>query len=224
MAEAGGYGAGADGADADAIGAQVFGHAIGHAEKSPFGGAVEAASGERIFAGERADVDNVSAAAGNHSGDYGAAGEEHSFQIGVQYSVPVAFGAFVDGAEAAGAGVVDEEVDGAEMGKGFFDEGGDLGGGGDVGGHGEDVVGFGRRFGRQLGNEAGAGGFERIGIASAYSDARAEFGEAFGDGEADAAAGSGDESDVSGEGGSGSRISGHLRSHFSRYGRNCYWV
>ena len=46
-----GDGAGANGSDADAVGAEIFGHAVGEAEQAPFGGAIGSAAGHGIFTG-----------------------------------------------------------------------------------------------------------------------------------------------------------------------------
>src|SRR5579872_522394 len=75
--------AGANGGDADAVRAEIFGHAVGEAEQAPFGGAIGSAAGHGVFSGEGTDVDDVAAGAREHSGDDGAANEEHSFEIGV---------------------------------------------------------------------------------------------------------------------------------------------
>src|SRR5579864_8868889 len=83
MRKIGGDGAGANGSDTDAVGAEIFGHAIGEAEQAPFGGAIGSAAGHGIFSGEGADVDDVAAPAREHSGNDGAADEEHSLEIGV---------------------------------------------------------------------------------------------------------------------------------------------
>src|SRR5579864_3603854 len=97
----------------------------------------------------------------------------------------------MNGAEAADAGVVDENVDGVEFLESGVDEGSDLIGAGDVGGKGEGVDGFAA--------EARGRVFEGFFVASAEADARAHLAEAASDGEADASAGAGDESGLSGE-------------------------
>jgi|SRR5579864_7111434 len=78
-----GDGAGANGGDADAVGAEIFGHGVAEAEQAPFGGAIGSAARHGVFSGEGADVDDVATRAREHSRDDGAADEEHSLEIGV---------------------------------------------------------------------------------------------------------------------------------------------
>src|SRR5579864_9019839 len=97
----------------------------------------------------------------------------------------------MNGAEAADAGVVDENVDGVEFLESGVDEGSDLIGARDVGGKGEGVDGFAA--------EARGRVFEGFFVASAKADARAHLAEAASDGKTDASAGARDESGLSGE-------------------------
>src|SRR5579872_412169 len=97
----------------------------------------------------------------------------------------------MNGAEAADARVVDEDVDGGEFFQSGVDEGGDLIGAGDVGGESEGLDGFvAKARGRVV---------EGLLVASAKADARAHLAEAASDGEADASAGARDEGGLSGE-------------------------
>src|SRR4029077_9560514 len=100
--------AGADDADADAVVAKIFRHATGKTDDAPFRGAIDAAAGEGVFAGERADIDDVAGAAADHGGHDGARNKEDALQIGVVNAVPISFGLFVSGAEEADPGVIDE--------------------------------------------------------------------------------------------------------------------
>src|SRR6185437_682729 len=83
MKKIGGDRAWANGCDADAVSAEVFGHAISEAEQAPFGGAIGSAAGHGVFSSEGTDVDDVATRAREHSGDDGAADEEHSLKIRV---------------------------------------------------------------------------------------------------------------------------------------------
>src|SRR5579859_3389419 len=65
--EIGGHGSRADRADPYAIRAQILGRALSKSQQSPFGCAINAASGKGVFAGERSYIDDVSGATGNHS-------------------------------------------------------------------------------------------------------------------------------------------------------------
>ena len=69
--------------DANAVGPEVFRHARREAQQAPLRRAVDAAAGHRILACERGDVDDVPAAAANHSRRDGSAKQEHRLQIGV---------------------------------------------------------------------------------------------------------------------------------------------
>ena len=66
------YGAGADRADADAVAAEVFGHATAEALQSPFGGTVDSAAGKGTLPGLRGDIYDVAGLSLDHAGNNGA--------------------------------------------------------------------------------------------------------------------------------------------------------
>src|SRR5262249_4275604 len=104
------YAAGADGADANPIAAQVFRHAAAEALHGPLGSAIEPAAGEGVFSSQGADVDDVAGFSPNHGRNGGARQQEQTLQIGVKYLVPILVRSFMHRAEEADAGVVDENV------------------------------------------------------------------------------------------------------------------
>ena len=185
--------AGADGADANAEGAEIFGHASRKTLKAPFRGAVERAASERIFPREGTDVDDVASAALNHERNDGTGDEKDAFEIGVENVVPIVFGLVLQGTETriADSRVVDEKSDGTELFFGGLHEGGDVARTGDVGGLREDAIGDGA--------QGGGGGREGVGVASADGNGSAEAGEFSGDGFSDTTTSAGDQSDATGE-------------------------
>src|SRR6266481_6858049 len=84
--------AGTNHADADSVIAEIFGHTAGKSDDAPFGGAINAAVGEGVFARQRTDIDNVAAAAADHGGHYGAGYEKDALQIGVMNTIPLVLG------------------------------------------------------------------------------------------------------------------------------------
>src|SRR5271167_3179636 len=85
----GGHAAGTDDAHADAISAQVFGHAPAQSLESPFGSAIEATTGKGVFSRERTDINDVPAAALNHERGDGAGDQKDAFEVGVEDEIPV---------------------------------------------------------------------------------------------------------------------------------------
>ncbi len=81
--ELGGYSAGADDTDTDAVATEFFRQAIGKALQTPFGGAVDCSTGESVLSSERADVDDMPGAVADHFRGDGAAEQEHRLEIGV---------------------------------------------------------------------------------------------------------------------------------------------
>lgn len=133
-------------------------------------------------------VDDATSAALDHSGEHEPGAEEGAPEVGLEDFEEFGGGDVLgEGARAGGAGVVDEDVDGAEGASDVAQHGFDGAGVGDVGADGEgvaagvlDVVGY----GLDVGFGAGADG-----------DAGAAAAELEGDGAADAGAGAGDDDD-----------------------------
>src|SRR5258708_39924628 len=78
-----GHAARADGADANAVSAQILGHAAAEALYGPLRRAIKAAAGEGVFAGQRTDIDDVAGLARPPSGNNRAGNQEQTLQIGV---------------------------------------------------------------------------------------------------------------------------------------------
>ena len=104
-------------------------------------------------------------------------------------------GLVFDGADLDDAGVVDEDVDPAEVAYGVVDEHDGLGGVGEVCGDEEDVVG--RLDGSAI-EEGVAGGDELFDITRGEDESGSGATVAFSEGEAEAAGAAGDEDDLAG--------------------------
>ena len=187
----GGYTARADDADANAVLAEVFGHAGGKALKAPFGGAIDAAAGKGIATGERADVDDVAGAALDHRGDDRARNKKNALEVCVKDTVPIGFGFFVGWAEEADAGVIDKDGDRAKRGLSLVHEGGHVSRVRDV----SEL----RVEGRAGFFQLSLGRGERLCIAATDRNAGAEFGKSERDGSTDAPIATGDKRNCSEE-------------------------
>ncbi len=141
----GAHEAGADGGDADAFVAEFGVEAFGEADESEFAGDVGEHVGHGEFAADAGDVDDgcvfVAGVAVEQVGKRGVGGVEGGEEVGGHGSAIGGDGLVFDGADFDDAGVVDEDVDAAEVADGVIDEHGGLGGVGEVGGDEEDVVG-----------------------------------------------------------------------------------
>src|SRR5882762_7378557 len=85
--------------DADAVFAEIFRHAAGKTDDTPFGGAIDAAASEGVFARQRTDVDDVARTPADHGRHDSAREEEDAFKIGVQHAIPIGLGFFMSRAE-----------------------------------------------------------------------------------------------------------------------------
>jgi hypothetical protein len=181
----GGEVAGGDGVDVDAAGGPLVGEGLGELADAAFGRGIGRDVDASLEGEQRGDVDDFAAALGEHVAA-GVLGEaEDTGEVDIDDSLPV-FGGVVGGGGAADdAGVVDEDVNGAEAGDGFVDEAmadilvadvADEGDGMSAGGVDECL------------------GFFWDGAGAVESDVGASFGESEGDAGAEAARGTSDES------------------------------
>ena len=142
---AGAHEAGADGGDADAFVAEFGVEAFGEADEGEFAGDVGEHVGHGEFAADAGDVDDggvaVAGFAVEQVRERGVGGVEGGEEVGGHGAAVGGEGLVFDGADFDDAGVVDEDVDAAEVADGVVDEHGGLGGVGEVGGDEEDVVG-----------------------------------------------------------------------------------
>ncbi len=128
-----------------------------------------------------------------HVGERGVGGVEGGEEVG-GHGAAVGFeGLVLDGADLDDAGVVDEDVDAAEVVDGVVDEVDGLSGVGEVGGDEEDVVGGldGLAFDEEV-----TGADELVEIAGGEDEFGSGAAEALGEGEAEAAGGPGDDDDL----------------------------
>ena len=184
--EVGGDDAGGDGIDADVVGGEFDGEIPGQRGDTTLGGHGGAGGegGDAVVGEDGTDVDDGAVAMGSHVAD-GGLGEQVGAAEVTEVGVEFMGGVVGEGFGCEGAGVVDEKVESAEAIDGVLDQlvgcliAGDIGrGDGDSVGVGEPV-----------------GGAAEFGFGSAVEDdAVASGDECVGDGEADAAAGTGDQS------------------------------
>ena len=128
-------------------------------------------------------------------GERGVGGVEGGEEVGGHGAAVGGDGLVFDGADFDDAGVVDEDVDAAEVADGVVDEHDGLGGVGEVGGDEEDVVGG--LDGAAI-EEGMAGGDELFDVAGGEDEFGSGAAVAFGEGETEAAGASGDEDDLAG--------------------------
>ena len=113
-------GAGVDGVDADVVAGEFYCGGLGEDADGAFGGVVGGvALGDH--AGDGGDVDDGAAAGSAHVGDDGFGAEEDAFGVDGHDSIPGFFGGFFEVVALDDAGVVDEDVDFAEVGEGGLD-------------------------------------------------------------------------------------------------------
>ena len=120
----------------------------------------------------------------DHPRRHGFAQQEHGFQVGVEHRVPHFFGGFLHRDEISDAGVVDEDLDGAEFLLGLADGGGNIARARHVGWHGYRLASVALKFAHN--------GLKPLFIARAQGHLRSHSRQAFGDGEPDATARAGD--------------------------------
>ena len=130
-------------------------------------------------------MDDVAALLADHLRSYFAAHEPGTLEVGIEHTVPVGFLDFVRGAEDAHAGIVDEDEGIAELLANAGDEAAHGFGGGDIRGEAQGLNAL------RLQNLRGMSG--GTGRAGAESDTRSQTAQTAGNGQADAAAGSGDD-------------------------------
>src|SRR5207247_6091835 len=125
--------------DPNAFRAVVECHGAGQDDDGALGGGVggEAARAERR---NRRHVDDGAAARAPQGGDGVLGGQKHAVDVDGHQPAPVLFALVDDGAAAADADVVVEEVEAAEAVEGGLDHGGAVGGLGDVGLEGEGLA------------------------------------------------------------------------------------
>jgi hypothetical protein len=185
-------GAGADGVDRDAAGAEFFGGDGGHLLDGHLAGGVNAVAGDGRALEGGGDVHDATAGAEAAGGL--AQCEEGAAEVGVEDGAELLVSELGDWLADGAAGVVDDDVEAAEGLFGLGEKPGDVGGFADIGLDGEGLAAGGGDAGDDL---RGGGGVARV----VDDDGRAFGGEAGGDGGADAAGGTGDEGDFGEEGG-----------------------
>ncbi len=182
---------GGEAVDGDAVRAPVVGEAHGELADAAAAGAVGREAGVAKDAGDGADVDDAAVAALDHTAGDGLGDEEAAAQVGVEDEVPVVPGDVESGLADVAAGIVDEDVNRAEGGFGFFGEALDAGGVADVEFQRDGAAAEGVDLGFEVGEcFAAAAGEDEVGSGA---------GEGAGEVLAEAAAGSGDEGDLAGE-------------------------
>lgn len=113
--------AGVDGGDGDVVGAEFHAEAATDEVDGGFGGAVEGEAGQGGLADDGGDIDDLAAALAFHVGDGGLGAVEEGEDVGVEEGLHVGRGDFVEAAVLAEAGVVDEDIEAAEVGDGVVD-------------------------------------------------------------------------------------------------------
>ena len=185
---AGAHEAGADGGDADAFVAEFGVEAFGEADEGELAGDVGEHVGHGELAAYAGDVDDggvaVDGVAAEKMGERGVGGVERGVEVRGHGAAVGGEGLVFDGADFNDAGVVDEDVDAAEVADGVVDEHRGLGGVGEVGRDEEDVVGGLDGFAIE---ESVASADEFFDIASGEDEFGSGAGVAFGEGEAEAA-------------------------------------
>lgn len=163
----GGDVAGADGGGRDAGVAEFHAEAVGEGEQGGLGGGVEVEPGQGDHGGDGGDIDDGAVALGAEVGQ----GETGEVNGGVEVEfvevLPGSFGKESRGGVGAGARIIDENVDAAQMSEGGGESGFALGGDGEVGGK---PAGVGESVKLSLAGEQGEaspGGVELVGQGGA---------------------------------------------------------
>src|SRR6266550_3632752 len=92
-----------DHTDADTVFPEIFRQAARKTDDTPFGGAIDAAASECVFAGQRTDVDDVARSAADHGRRHSTREEKDALKIGIQHAIPIGLGFFVGRAEQTDA-------------------------------------------------------------------------------------------------------------------------
>ena len=176
-----------DGVDLDVFGGPLVGEGFGELGDSALGGGVGGDADAALEAEQGGDVDDF---AGGLPGDEVAGGElgelEDAGEVDLQDLLPVFEGDVFGGVAEDGAGVVDEDVDVAELRFDLGEEGLGAGGGGEVGLEGG---------GFSAGGDDCCGGLVGGAAVAVDGDGGSGLGEGSGDGCTESAGGSGDEGD-----------------------------
>jgi hypothetical protein len=183
--------AGADGIDLQSVAGPVRAHAARQVAHRALGGGVRGNGRSRQFALHAADVDDLAATARDHVPGHRAPHEEDAVQVVRDEGVPVRVSEFVERSTSLYAGVVDQDVERAEMGLDGVDARIDLRG-----------IGYVERTHVHAcaGGADHRGGFIQCGLGASVDDhVCASRGQCGGDGVADAARGAGDERAAPGE-------------------------
>src|ERR1041385_4874912 len=176
---------GGNAVDEDAGGGEFLPQGFGERDDASLGRAVVGGIGIALLAGNGGDIDDPPVTARHHAGNDLAATEEDGGQIHIDDLAPL-FRRHFPGffGDAGNAGIVDQNVDGAEAGEG--------GGGGGFDGSGVgEVDDGGVRFALALENPGGS--FEGVRVEVPQGAPRAGAEEALCNGETDAASAAGDD-------------------------------
>lgn len=190
---AGAHEAGADSGDADALVAEFGVEALGEADEGELAGDVGKKMRHGELAADAGDVDDCSGATVEHVRKRGLGGVDGGEEVGGHGSAIGGERLIFDRADFDDAGVVDEDVDVAEVGDGMLDEGGGLGGVGEVGWDDENVVGG---VDGAAAEEGVSGGAEFVVVAGGEDEFGPGAAVTVGKCEAKAAGASGDEDDL----------------------------
>src|SRR3546814_873068 len=107
--------AGRDGVDGDAEARVLLRQGDGEAVHAGLGGGVVGLAVLALLAVDRADLDDPAPLAFAHAFDHRAGHVEHRVEVGVDDLLPLLRAHLVEGAVAGDAGVVDQDVDRAEL-------------------------------------------------------------------------------------------------------------
>ena len=195
----GAHEAGTDGGDADAFVAELGVEAFGEADEGEFTGHVREHVGHGEFAADAGDVDDggvaVDRIAAEKVRESGVGRVEGREEVGGHGAAVGGEGLVFDGSYFDDPGVIDEDVDAAEVADGVVDEHDGLGGVGEVGGDEEDVVGGLDGFAIE---ESVAGGDEFFLVTGSEDEFGSGAGVTFGECETEAAGAACDEDDLAG--------------------------
>lgn len=181
----GGARAGADAVDGDAFGSEFESERFSEAEEAGFAGGIGGAAREGDVAHDRGEVDDAAVTFAPHVGNERAAHQERTDEIGVQDGGPLLIAEVCDVFADVDAGIVDQDVNLAELRDDEALQFADVLFARDIGGE---------YFGRDVVLASGFGdGIERIGIASDEGEIRTGLGEGEGESFTEAFASAGDD-------------------------------
>lgn len=126
VGQAGQHHAGGDGVDVDIVARAVDRHALGHHLGSALAGVVDALALPGDLTHDRGDVDDLAVVAVHHGRQHGAREEKHAAHVDIHHAVVFVVVHHRKGDELAGAGVVNQDVDGAVGREGGVDAGFDF--------------------------------------------------------------------------------------------------